>query len=84
MVQGEERIRQAGLKKTMKAILEFSLPDDDGDHKIAVRAKDFYCSILEIRKIIRDHEKYGSPKSAKETLDAVREEAYSVETDDIP
>ena len=67
-----------------KVTMTFDLPEEDGEFKIASRACDFYCSILEIRRIIREHEKYGNPKSAKETLDAVREEAYSVETDDIP
>jgi hypothetical protein len=37
----------------------FNLPEERNEMLIAQRGIDFYCVILKIRKIIREHHKHG-------------------------
>jgi hypothetical protein len=67
----------------MKAILEFNLPDDTDELKLAQRGGDYFCVIMEIRNIYRNHEKYGSPKTASECLKSIMEAVNEAKTDDI-
>lgn len=43
----------------MKATLEFNLPEDNNEYKIASRAIDFYVDLTDISQQIRSFEKYG-------------------------
>ena len=45
----------------MKAILEFSLPDDDYKHRLAVMADDLGCFIWDFEQYLRGQVKYGDP-----------------------
>lgn len=67
-----------------EGVMRFKLPEENGEFRICMRAVDFYSMIIEIRKIIRDYEKYETPKTAEEVLDVIKEEVYSINTDDIP
>jgi len=54
----------------MKAILEFNLPEDDCDFKIASRAMDWALSAWEVDQKLRGFLKHGH---AFETIDAAIE-----------
>jgi len=43
----------------MKAILEFDLPDDAGEHDRAVHALDWYLAVYDIVQELRRRVKYG-------------------------
>ena len=42
-----------------KCTMTFNLPEERNEMLIAQRGIDFYCVILEIKSIIREHHKYG-------------------------
>lgn len=44
----------------MKAILEFDLPEDNNQFKLACRGQDLYIDLYDIQMKIRDFDKYGS------------------------
>ena len=58
-----------------KCTMTFNLPEERNDMLIAQRGIDFYCILLDIQKIIREHHKYGKKLSAafKEIESAVNE-----------
>jgi hypothetical protein len=66
----------------MKAILEFNLPDEDGEHKIAIRGGEFYCAILAIERVIREHYKYD--KKIEDAFKEIEQIVSEAKTDDIP
>ena len=46
----------------MKAILEFQLPEDQREHKFAIKGKDYILSLWEIsQEIFRNARKHGYP-----------------------
>lgn len=53
-----------------KCTMTFNLPDERNEMLIAQRGIDFYCILLEIRKIIREHYKYG--KKLREAFDEIK------------
>jgi hypothetical protein len=63
--------------------MKFNVPEDNDELKLAQRGGDFYCTILEIQNLIRSHEKYESPKTAEELVEAIKEAVYEAKTDDI-
>lgn len=46
-----------------KCTIAFNLPEERNEMLIAQRGIDFYCILLEIQKIIREHPKYGKKLS---------------------
>jgi hypothetical protein len=42
-----------------KAILEFNLPEDESDFVLAKNGGKYYCTLFEIKNIMRKHWKYG-------------------------
>ena len=46
-----------------KCTMTFNLPEERNEMLIAQRGIDFYCVILEIKKIIREHHRYGKKLS---------------------
>jgi hypothetical protein len=46
-----------------KCTMTFNLPEERNEMLIAQRGSDFYCIILEIQKIIREHHRYGKKLS---------------------
>ncbi len=59
----------------MKAILEFNLPEDNGDHNICVKAFAMYATLREMDEWLRGKIKYGHEyKTIDEALVAVRDE----------
>jgi hypothetical protein len=66
----------------MITTLKFKLPEEDGELKMAQRGAEFYCAILEIRKSIRAHNKYGMPM--REAFEEIEVIANDVNTEDIP
>lgn len=76
----------SGIENRMpKVILEFSLPDENNALKLAQRGSDYYCIILEIRRLIRDFEKYDNSDQNKlnEYWYSVKRAVYEAQTEDI-
>lgn len=46
-----------------KCTMTFNLPEERNEMLIAQRGIDFYCVILEIKKVIREHHRYGKKLS---------------------
>ena len=61
----------------MKAILEYNLPDDAGDHLRAVQANHAWVALYDIDSMLRNLLKYGNEnyKTVEELAQAIREEA---------
>lgn len=62
--------------------MRFKLPEEDGDYKIAMKAGEMYCVILDIRKAIKAHEKYDMP--IEEAFKDIKDTAWEVNLEDIP
>ena len=57
----------------MKAILEFSLPDEAWEHQVALQAMAYYRALKEIDDYLRNRLKHGDPPpDVLEELEAVR------------
>ena len=57
----------------MKAILEFSLPEDQREFEIANQSKDMLCIIGNLEDALRSYLKYGHEfKTPEEALEAIR------------
>lgn len=65
----------------MKAKLEFSLPEEECEFKLAQRGAEYFSVILECRNLVREHEKYGM--KLEDCLEKIKEELYSANTEDI-
>lgn len=57
----------------MKAILEFNLPEDENEFKLASRGRDFYIDLYDIQQKIRSFDKHGMG------IDVPSEEDFSPE-----
>jgi len=67
-----------------KVILEFNLPEDSQDLKLAQRGRDYFCVIFDTLQEIRDYLKYGHQfKNVDEALETIRESLSEAEIDDI-
>lgn len=63
----------------MKAILEFNLPDDQYDFRIASKASALAVMIYDIDNWLRNKLKYGHTfTGADEALEAVRKELWDI------
>lgn len=58
----------------MRAVLEFNLPDDDADYKMAVHADKMYSSLLNIDNILRNYRKYKEDPKIDDLMDEIHNE----------
>jgi hypothetical protein len=65
----------------MIVTIEFNLPEETDQLKLALRGIDYFCALLDIKNEIRNHHKYDKP--AKEVLDRIEEIVYDTYLDDI-
>lgn len=56
----------------MKATLEFNLPEEQAEFEHAVRGREFYCALDDIKQAIRSALKYSDPKDP-ELLEKLRD-----------
>lgn len=45
-------------RNTMKAILEFILPEEEHDYKLAIRARDLSLALSDVQQLLRTYRKY--------------------------
>lgn len=64
-----------------KVTLSFTLPEEKSECLLAQRGADFYCSLLEIQRVIREHNKYG--KTVDEAFEEIETIVNEAKTDDI-
>lgn len=58
----------------MKAILEFNLPEEMHEHRMALQARDWMYVVSEMNEYLRSQIKYqGLTKEASEALQAARD-----------
>jgi len=65
----------------MKAILEFNLPDDNVDYKLATNASKYHNFIWEMEQYLRTKTKYAPddlPQDKYDAYDEVREKFYEL------
>jgi len=58
---------------TMKAILEFELPDDEQYFEVAAKGKDLYLVLWEMDQYLRAKLKYGDDTMSDETYKALED-----------
>lgn len=64
----------------MKAILEFNLPEDQGELDLAMMARTMYSAIWDVDHLLRNHLKHGEQKNAEKVMErCVKELAEIVE-----
>lgn len=56
----------------MKAILEFTLPDDDLQMKLATMSGDLYSAASEVEHMLRNHVKHGDIGHSIEVMNRCR------------
>ena len=62
----------------MKATLEFNLPEERCEHRIAVTAMDWALAMNELDGQLRDWLKYGHDYSLDEVLEKTRERLHEI------
>ncbi len=65
----------------MKVTMEFILPEENNEFKLATKGSDFFCALWDIKEQIREHDKYDLP--IEECLDRIREIVYDAHLDEI-
>jgi len=68
----------------MKAILEFNLPEDEDDFKLASHGADFYFAIVDFDDYLREELKYHSAKYSRtqyKLLENLREKLTEIAGD---
>ena len=61
----------------MKAILEFSLPEEQDEHRAAVDGAKWKYALHDVHEFIRQRLKHDAPVTADEIVQAIREEVES-------
>jgi hypothetical protein len=62
----------------VKAILEFSLPDDAVEHSDAINGTDYKFILQDMDSTLRDYLKYGHEyKTVQDALEGIRKELHS-------
>lgn len=65
-----------------KAILEFSLPEEENEHLLAVHGLDFALVVFDLDQLLRGWVKYGHQfESISEALEKARESIYDLMED---
>jgi hypothetical protein len=67
----------------MKATLEYHLPDEEGQFKMACRSFDYHSALWDLQQLVREYEKYEN-MSIDTFLDRAKDILYDVMLDDIP
>lgn len=67
----------------MKAILEFTLPEDQFSYNIASNAFKMYSSLSEISNIVRKYSKYVENGNIDDLIDEIREELLDSRWDEM-
>ena len=63
----------------MKAILEFDLPEENAEHKLAVNAGNYYAVLWDIDQYIRNKLKHGGlAESEYVVLEKTRDELWDL------
>lgn len=63
----------------MKAIIQYNLPEDEREYKVANQAGDVLHFIWEFNQQLRSWDKYGhSFKDADDAVDKIRQEFYDI------
>jgi hypothetical protein len=67
------------------AKLEFKLPEEEYEFKLAQRGRDYYCVILEVQRLLRDFRKYddSDPKKYPEYFESIQRAVNEAQTEDI-
>ena len=65
----------------MEAVLNFKFPEDRNKFEIIIRAVEFYCSLLGIQRICRDHTKYD--RAAEECIEDILDEIKDLNLDNL-
>lgn len=60
----------------MKAILEFNLPEDREELRLALGAARLYAGLCDIKELVRLHLKHGDQKDSPTRIEEIRELAY--------
>lgn len=59
----------------MKATLEFTLPEESAEHRLACDGAKFFSELRDLGEALRRWQKYGHPfKSADQVIDALRKQ----------
>ena len=67
-----------------KAKLEFNLPEENNEFKLAQRGSEYYCVIFDTLQHIRGYLKYGHQfTTPDEALENIREKLLEAQIDDI-
>jgi hypothetical protein len=61
------------------AKLEFKLPEEESEFKLAQGGRDYYCILVDILNELRNHRKYDKP--LKDTYEAIEAICQEVDTD---
>ena len=61
--------------------MEFILPEENNEFKLATKGSDFFCALQDIKDQIREHDKYDLP--IEECLDRIKEIVYDANLDEI-
>lgn len=63
----------------MKAILEFSLPDEEEEYQTATKANSLYSSLWDFSQYLRHQLKYNSLTSDEyKTIEGISDEFYKI------
>jgi len=67
-----------------KCNIEFNLPEEENEMKLAQRGREYYCVIWDTLQEIRSYLKYGHQfKTVDEALEKISESLYEAQIDDI-
>ena len=62
----------------MKSILEFNMPEDKNDFKLAMNGADYFCALWDIKQLLRSYYKYDnmSDKGLIAEIQSVMDDLY--------
>lgn len=60
----------------MKATLEFTLPEEQQELRMALSSGRMYAALCDIKELVRLHLKHGDPKNSPARIEEIRELAY--------
>lgn len=62
----------------MKAILEFNLPEDQGELDLALLSRTMFSAIWEVDHLLRNHLKHGEERRDREVMERCRQELAEI------
>lgn len=60
----------------MKATLEFNLPEESDEHRVAVQGMDWQMLLFEVDQKLRDTVKYGDSEQLADYAEKIRDYIY--------